>query len=119
MKFLKNLLFLSILTPMFMGCSFDKISVNGIQRIESDFKNVDEYIKNKYRLYKQPQADFGNFAKYNKIKIPLPIDKNEEGVFYLKDGSKIEYRYSLKDKRVYNESVYPVNNIMPVFVKTT
>lgn len=95
---------------MFMGYSFDKISENEIQRIESDFKNVDEYIKNKYCLSKQPQADLGNFAKYNKIKTPLPIDKNEEGVFYLKDGSKIEYRYSLKDKRVYNESVYPVNN---------
>lgn len=95
---------------MFMGYSFDKISVNEIQRIESDFKNVDEYIKNKYRLSKQPQADLENFAKYNKIKTPLPIDKNEEGVFYLKDGSKIEYRYSLKDKMVHNEYVYPLNN---------
>jgi hypothetical protein len=63
MKFLKNLLFLSILIPMFMGYSFDKISVNEIQRIESDFKNVDEYIKNKYRLSKQPQADLQNIIK--------------------------------------------------------
>jgi hypothetical protein len=46
-----------------MGYSFNKVSKNETQRIESDFKNIDEYIKNKYRLSKQPQADLENFSK--------------------------------------------------------